>query len=699
MADGRAARPVPLDGVRVGIAAVSLSRGGAERVAAEWAAAAHGAGADVRVFAVESGAAPYALPGGVGVTVAGKTSRLHTWRVVRSLRRFASECDVVAAFQPYLGVLCWSARLRSPWVLVTGQDPRHIRDTSGVPRFLHRIAFHRAAAAAAPSRGLIDCYEESGLHPGGPWRHIPNAVPERAFAGGHPPGEGVLWVGRLVPEKRPLLALRAAAAAGLPITFLGDGPLRGELFQQARQLGVTGSVRLLGFTPDPWSVYAAHRVLLLTSRYETFGNVIAESLAAGRPVVSVDCDFGPREILAGARHSALVPDDVDALATALREVHDGAAEAVEECHALAARYRPDAVAPLVAELLGAAGRRTPVERPWGRIDSMRLPRYSPGGGTDRRSASRARMPLVAWVAVAVLGLLASAAAWTAVHGTRGSPAGAAAPARMSSGPLTLHPSGGWRPAKQAAELPGMRFSRPVRLEDRLTGLRLEAGMLPATSTSLLPAAFVRRLDARPGQPLTVRLDGGERGQLFRGLMPAGASAPVDVYVLPTTDGVATATCTSRLTAGSSSYDACWDVVKKASVGDAEVLALGPDAAFRQRLAGAITGLNAARERARRRLAGRVPAQQAGAATMLAAAYDRAVEGLRGVVPPAPAWPAQTVRDLRAAAAAYRRAGTALLRADAVAYARERDAVHAHEHRLAALLDRQAPAAMRLAAMR
>jgi hypothetical protein len=614
----------------------------------------------------------------------------------------------VAAFQPYLGVLCWSARLRSPWVLVTGQDPRHIRDTSGVPRFLHRIAFHHAAAAAAPSRGLIGCYEESGLRPGGPWRHIPNAVPERAFAGPQPPGEGVLWVGRLVPEKRPLLALRAAVAAGLPITFLGDGPLRGELFQQARQLGVAANVRLLGFTPDPWSVYAAHRVLLLTSRYETFGNVIAESLAAGRPVVSVDCDFGPREILAGARHSALVPDDVDALATALREVYDGAAEAVEECHALAARYRPDAVAPLVAEMLRAAPRPTPVERPWGRIDSVRLPRYSPGGAperrsalgaTQRRSASRTRMPLVAWVAVAVLGLLASAAAWSAVHGTPGSPAGGGVPARMSSGPLTLHPTGGWRPAKRAAGLPGMRFSRPVLLEDRLTGLRLEAGMLPAASTSLLPAAFVRRLDAPPGRPLTVRLDGGARAQLFRGLMPAGSSAPVDVYVLPTTDGVATATCTSGLPAGPSSYDACWDVVRRASVGAAEVLALGPDAAFRQRLAGAVARLNAARERARRTLAGRVPARQAGAAAMLAAAYDGAVQGLHGVVPPAPAWPAQTVRDLRAAAAAYRRAGAALLRADAAVYARQRNAVHARELGLAALLDRHAPAAMRLAAMR
>ena len=112
-------------------------------------------------------------------------------------------------------------------------------------------------------------------------------------------------------------------------------------------------MRLVPFTRDPWPFYAQHRVLVLTSHYEAFANAIVESLAAGTPVVSVDCDFGPREILADARYSVLVDDTVDAVSAGLVAV-DGrersAAEAAE-CHAIAARYRRDVLGPAIADAL------------------------------------------------------------------------------------------------------------------------------------------------------------------------------------------------------------------------------------------------------------------------------------------------------------------------------------------------------------
>ena len=343
-----------LAGLRVGIAAVSLSRGGAERAAAHWAAAADDHGAEVRFFAVESSDQPYALPERVSLTVAGKAGLRDTAHVVRALRRFAASCDVIAAFQPYLGLLCVLARVRCPWLIVAGQDPRRWRDTSRMPALGYRLAFRRAAAAAAPSRGLIECHRAAGLQPRGGWDHIPNVVAEAAFRVDGAHRAGALFVGRLVTEKRPLLALRAAAAAGMPITFLGDGPLRATLVEEAARLGVSDQVRLVAFRRDPWPFYAQHRVLVLTSRYETFGNVILESLAAGTPVVSVDCEFGPREILAHARYSGLVDDTVDAVSAGLTTVdrrERSGAEAAE-CHAIAARYRRDVVGPAIADALG-----------------------------------------------------------------------------------------------------------------------------------------------------------------------------------------------------------------------------------------------------------------------------------------------------------------------------------------------------------
>jgi glycosyltransferase involved in cell wall biosynthesis len=337
----------------VGIVVISLGRGGAERQGALWAEAISRQGGRLRVLALEATGSSYSLPPGTELRTLGKTRKQDTPRVLIELSRFAHGCDVVAAFQPYAGLLCRAARVR-PYVLVTGQDPRHRRDTSNVPMPLYRAAFTGAAAATAPSMGLIDCHRGLGLAPrSGRWVHLPNIVDERAFRAEPAERSGVLFVGRLVPEKEPLLAMRAAIGAGLSITFLGDGPMRADLLAEARRLGVERLVDLRGFDPEPWTLFARPRVLVLTSRYETFSNVVVESLAAGTPVVAVDCDFGPREILAGATFSHLVGRDEQALCARLAEValRDSTEAERDECLAIAGRYRGSALEPAIADVL------------------------------------------------------------------------------------------------------------------------------------------------------------------------------------------------------------------------------------------------------------------------------------------------------------------------------------------------------------
>ena len=360
------ARPAPspnanvrpdLHGVSVGIVAISLSGGGAERQAALWAHATAARGADVRLLALEEDERRYSLPHRARVDVVGKSSRQDAARALGHLRRLARETDVIAAFQPYMSMLCMMAGVRRR-VVVTGQDPRHWADTTRVPAPLFRAAFRTSAAATAPSQGLIDCHRAMGIRPRGDrWLLVPNIVAPEAFTADAEERAGVLFVGRLVPEKRPLLALRAAMDAELPITFLGDGPMRGEIETEARREGAEHLVHLHPFTPTPWKLFARHRALVLTSRYETFANVIVESLAAGTPVVSVDCDFGPREILAGAEHSRLSTAEAADLGAALREVA-GAPRTdvlVEECLTIARRYEQAALEPvIVAALHGVA---------------------------------------------------------------------------------------------------------------------------------------------------------------------------------------------------------------------------------------------------------------------------------------------------------------------------------------------------------
>jgi len=150
----------------------------------------------------------------------------------------------------------------------------------------------------------------------------------------------VLSVCRLSTEKDLPTLLRAFAAlhAQRPharLLLAGDGPERAALQTAIDTQGLDSVACLVGriHSPQGWMRQAA--VLALASRYEGFGNVLVEALAAGCAVVSTDCPVGPREILADGRWGALVPvGDANAMAAALlRAVDQPGAPAGAQAHA------------------------------------------------------------------------------------------------------------------------------------------------------------------------------------------------------------------------------------------------------------------------------------------------------------------------------------------------------------------------------
>ncbi len=133
----------------------------------------------------------------------------------------------------------------------------------------------------------------------------------------------IVTAGRLSPEKDletlflALAELRRHRSARLLV--LGDGPAREGLERLARALGIQDSVHFAGFVDRPLGYMRQAQLFVLSSIYEGFGNVLAEALLCGLPVVSTDCDFGPREILGAGRWGHLVPiRDPHALAEAMQ---------------------------------------------------------------------------------------------------------------------------------------------------------------------------------------------------------------------------------------------------------------------------------------------------------------------------------------------------------------------------------------------
>jgi len=186
-------------------------------------------------------------------------------------------------------------RLHKPLVLTARGSDVNVIARHAMPRRMINWALTQADHVITVSRALREELVRLGAEQAR-IEVLPNGVDlERFTSTGRPaPGGGstgwrLLVVGHLKPGKGHAATL--AALPALPqcvLHFAGDGPLRGELEEQARQLGVEGRVRFLGSVPHEQLVtqYQAADALILASEREGMPNVILEALACGTPVVA-----------------------------------------------------------------------------------------------------------------------------------------------------------------------------------------------------------------------------------------------------------------------------------------------------------------------------------------------------------------------------------------------------------------------------
>lgn len=291
----------------------SLAGGGAERVAVEILNALDASMWDRSMY-LFSREGPY-LPqvaSDIHVAGGGKASRFARWR---ALRRFieTTRPDVVMAFLSYFTVLSAVRMAKTPTKVVFNQGTpvsAFLQDADYEwRRPLRRCVFAAAArlgyAAAdlviATSRGVAeDLTEAFGVDPA-QVRIIPNPVDLDAIraAAAEPLAEeeAASWIapvivaaGRLADVKNYQLLIEALALvrAQVParLFVLGQGDRLDALRRLAAERGVGDAITWCGFQSNPWKYIARADVFALTSRYEGFGNVLAEAMACGVPVVA-----------------------------------------------------------------------------------------------------------------------------------------------------------------------------------------------------------------------------------------------------------------------------------------------------------------------------------------------------------------------------------------------------------------------------
>jgi len=130
-----------------------------------------------------------------------------------------------------------------------------------------------------------------------------------------------LSLGRLHKAKAIDVLLKAAVQVpDLWLWIAGEGPDRAELERLAKDLGVAGRVRFLGWRTDRSALLRACDVCVFPSRFEPNGTVVVEAWAHDVPLVTA-ASAGPAWIARDNEDALIAPiDDADGLAERIRAV-------------------------------------------------------------------------------------------------------------------------------------------------------------------------------------------------------------------------------------------------------------------------------------------------------------------------------------------------------------------------------------------
>lgn len=130
-------------------------------------------------------------------------------------------------------------------------------------------------------------------------------------------------LGRYEEQKGLTYMIGAAARLGdahtdVHFLIVGDGPLRPQLEERARTLGIADRVHFTGWRQDVPELLSAMDVFCLASLWETFGIVLAEAMLAELPVVASAVDGIPEVVNEGETGFLVPPADEQALAEQLK---------------------------------------------------------------------------------------------------------------------------------------------------------------------------------------------------------------------------------------------------------------------------------------------------------------------------------------------------------------------------------------------
>jgi starch synthase (maltosyl-transferring) len=319
----------PPEPLRVALVAGSLGQGGAEKQLVYLARAMRQAGIHISLFSLTRGEfyekklADLGLrPAWIGrynnplARTASLVHHLRPWRphLLQSAHYFTNLHVALAA--RLLGIVSIGSIRSDPGRARTqGQfwNPWLMRLPSSLIANSYTAREHASSAGGQAAKiyvlpNVIDLDEfdqavkSSRPADAGPAR-FPNSITPGSISPSQP--FTIAVVSRLEPVKRLDLALQAVALARIhaphvSAVLVGEGSQRSELEKLAGELGLLpGGVRFLGQRADVPAIISQVDLLLLTSQFEGFPNVLLEAMAARVPVITTPAGDAGRVVQDG----------------------------------------------------------------------------------------------------------------------------------------------------------------------------------------------------------------------------------------------------------------------------------------------------------------------------------------------------------------------------------------------------------------
>ncbi|UVO49270.1 glycosyltransferase family 4 protein [Sphingomonas sp. SUN019] len=326
----RVTRPAP----HIAFVIAGLGAGGAERVISLLASHWLEKGYAVTIIAFDPPDAPIFHPIERAVRIIRLGIGAERWlagvpamaRRLRVLRRTLDELspDVTISFLTKINVLSLLACLGTNRRVVVSErnNPRLQQAHPLWTKALVRLHW-RANAIVMQTSKSCECLDDKARARA---RVIPNPIEITPSIGAPRSTYRLAAAGRLTWQKGFDMLIDAFAQIadrhpGWSLAIWGDGEDRAALQRQIDRLGLSDRISLPGTSRSPGDWVGQSDAFVFSSRYEGFGNALGEAMAAGLPVVSFDCDYGPADMIDDERNGLLVPpNDVPALAVALERL-------------------------------------------------------------------------------------------------------------------------------------------------------------------------------------------------------------------------------------------------------------------------------------------------------------------------------------------------------------------------------------------